>query len=321
MVWIEAFVLVLSLVVLARSSSMVVEKAVALSHFFGISQVAIGFILLAVSTSLPEISVSILSSSRAEGAIAAGNVFGSNIANILLILGSGAFLYGFKISKKELPDIALVLLFTTIISAYILFNSSIRNEALGFLEGIILLMVFGAYLVYVLHKKSPSLNGGMNVTKRQALQAFLFFSGGLIIVLVSAGFVVDSAVKLAQEIGVAQSFIGATLIAVGTSLPELAIDLQAIRRRHYGLALGDAVGSNMINLTLALGIAAAINSISVTIPVFIAALLFAIVANALLFYAASVSTKIGRNSGMLFLSIYILYIVVIFYLQLGEIRS
>lgn len=315
----EAITLLISLAVLSKSSSVVVENAAKISKFFGINQVAIGFILLAVSTSLPELSVSVLSSTAGEGALAAGNVFGSNIADILLVLGIGAVLYGLKIGKNELKDISIILVLTTIISAYIIFNSSIRNQALGFLEGIILLLLFAFYVIYIFRKKKIEGNGANHVTKKEALYAFLFFSAAIILVLVSASFVVDSAVKLAKLLNIAESFIGATIIAIGTSLPELAIDLQAIRKKQYGLALGDAIGSTMTNITLVLGTAAVIHPISIVLPVFIAALLFAIIANIVLFYVAAVNKQLRRFDGAMFLLIYLIYIIVIFYLQIGEI--
>lgn len=318
MVLIESTILLVSLAILAKSSGIVVENAVKLSKFFGINHVAIGFILLAVSTSLPELSVSILSSTAGEGALAAGNVFGSNIANILLVLGIGGFLYGLKIGKNELKDIAVVLVLTTIISVYIIFNSTIRNQALGFLEGIILLLFFAFYVVYILRKKTIEGGSTNQITKKEALSAFLFFSTSIVLVLISASFVVDSAVEIAKLLNIAESFIGATIIAIGTSLPELAIDLQAIRKKQYGLALGDAIGSTMTNITLVLGTAAVIHPISIVLPVFIAALLFAIIANIVLFYVAAVNKRIQKFGGALFLFIYVIYIIVIFYLQIGE---
>jgi cation:H+ antiporter len=321
MVVVELLALVISVIVLARSSSVVVDNAVKLSLFFGISQITIGFMLIAVSTSLPELSVSVVSSTIGEGAIAAGNVFGSNIANILLILGLGAFLYGIKINASELRDISLVLLLTTLISVYIIFSSSVAVRALGFFEGVLLLGCFAAYAWYHLSSKKPEENNGTEVTKNEATKAFLFFSIAILVVIVSSGFVVEYAVRLASLMGIAESFIGATIIAVGTSLPELSIDLQAIRKKRYGLALGDAVGSNMVNITLVLGVAAVINPIQVIIPVFIAALLFAVIANTVLLYVAAVNKGIGRFGGAAFLLIYAIYIVVIFILQLNEMQT
>jgi cation:H+ antiporter len=321
MAFFELLTLVFSLAVLSKASVIVVDNLARLSKFFGISQLAIGFILLAVSTSLPELSVSVVSSSAGEGAIAAGNVFGSNIANILLVLGLGGFLYGLRISRAELRDIAIVLVLTTILSSYIIFVSSVSERALGFLEGVILLLLFCGYMIYVLTKRRVENVKNHLVTKKEALEAFLFFSASMLIVFISAGLVVESAVKIARLLNIAESFIGATIIAVGTSLPELSIDLQAIRKRHYGIALGDAIGSNMANITLVLGAAAVINPISVLLPVFIAALLFAIVANVVLFYVAAVKGRLERTGGLLFLLIYAVYIVTIFFLQVGELSQ
>lgn len=318
MAFVESLTLLISLAVLAKSSSVVVENAAKLSKFFGISQVAIGFLLLSVSTSLPELFVSVISSVTGDGAIAAGNVFGSNIANILLVLGLGAYLYGLKIGKADLKDIAMVLVLTTIISIYIIFNGSVRKDALGFLEGTILLLLFAGYVIYIFRKTKVDGNSTNGITKNEALNAFILFSASVIVVLISASFVVDSAIKIAGIFHVAESFIGATIIAIGTSLPELVIDLQAIRKKHYGLALGDAIGSNMTNITLVLGTAAVIHPIAVLLPVFVVALLFAIIANILFFYVASVNGRMQKLGGLMFLLIYAAYVITIFYLQIGE---
>jgi cation:H+ antiporter len=319
MVLFELVILFLSILVLSRSSGMVIESAVKLSRFFNISQLAVGLLLVAVATSLPELSVSITSSSAGEGALAAGNVFGSNIANILVILGVGAFIYGIKISPRNLKDIGLALLLTTLISIYIVYNTSVQQKALNFFEGVVLIGIFGIYVWDALRKKRVD-NGKPKtiVKKKKALEAFLLFGLGIMLVVVSSAFVVDSAVAVATSFGIAQSFIGATVIALGTSLPELSTAIQAIRKSHYGLVLGNVIGSNVTNITLVLGVASVINPIEVRLPVFIAALLFAVVANSILFYVGAINKSMSRFGGALFLMIYVIYIVTIFGLQVGE---
>lgn len=319
MVFVELVTLVVFIIILSRSSSLVVDNAVNLAIFFGISQLAIGVLLVAVSTSLPELSVSVTSSVVHEGAIAAGNVFGSNIANVLLILGFGAFRYGFKVGKDDFPDLAFILLFTSIISIYILFHSLLWGYALGFYEGVVLLLIAASFAYYMLSKKRRNSGASEECVNRQiALRSFLLFFLGVVGVIVSSSLVVDSAVKLANVLGLAKSFIGATIIAVGTSLPELSVDLQALRKKQYGLALGDAIGSNMANITLVLGTAAVISPISVQLKVFIAALLFAVVANMLFFYIAVVRRQFNKTSGAIMLGLYVVYLVTIFGLQTGE---
>jgi len=312
----ELFTLVISILVLSRAASVVVDNAAKLARFFKVSTLAIGLLLMSIATSLPELSVSVMSSVAGEGAIAAGNVFGSNIANILLVLGMGAALYGFRVRKDILPDIAIVLLATTIISVYIMYKSSVEGSALSFYEGILLLLVFAWYANRVLAKKrieeAPAASA---MSLREGLHAFLFFGAGVVVVMVSSSFVVDSAVSLAEIAGLSESFIGATIIAIGTSLPELSVDLAAIRKRQYGLAIGDAIGSNMANLTLVLGTAAVISPIVVQLKVFIVALLFAVIANMAFFYVAVVKKVFGRKEGIAMLALYAIYIIAIFYLQ------
>jgi cation:H+ antiporter len=311
--------LCVSLAVLARSSEIVVDSISKLSRYFGISQLAIGFLLLAVATSLPELSVSLLSSVTGEGAIATGNIFGSNIANILLVVGASAFIYGVRIRGKILREIGLLLLLTTVISAYILFSSSVAGQALGFLEGAALLCIFGVYVWHGIgRKKKTNSVPSTPIKKEQALNSFVFFIGSIVLVLVSSSFVVESAVMISLELGVAESFIGATVIALGTSLPELSIGLQSVKKKKYGIFLGNAIGSNVVNLTLVLGVAATLNPIAVQIPVFIAALLFAVVANMLLLYVAAVNKRVGKIGGASFLAFYIIYLGTIFMLQLQE---
>ena len=173
----EIFTLIISILVLSRAASVVVDNASKLARFFKVSTLAIGLLLVSVSTSLPELSVSVMSSVAGEGAIAAGNVFGSNIANILLILGLAAALYGFKVRRDILPDIAIVLLATTIISAYIIYKSSVEGSALSFYEGALLLLVFAWYANRVLSKKKIEEKAvASNMSMREGCMPF--FSSG-----------------------------------------------------------------------------------------------------------------------------------------------
>jgi cation:H+ antiporter len=320
MALLELATLIIFTAMLAKSASLVIDNATVLSRFFGISQIALGMLLVSVSTSIPELSVSVLSSAAHEGAISAGNVFGSNIANILLILGIGALVHGYSVSRRDLAGIAMVLAATTIISVYIIFHTFIFGNALGFAEGAVLLGVAAWYAYQLLHGDDPEKPHALEkrVDRAAGLRAFSLFLFGIVLVLISSSIVVDSAVKISGILGLSKSFIGATVIAVGTSLPELSVDLTAIRRKKYSLALGDCIGSNMVNLTLVLGAAAVINPINVTLSVFIAALLFAVIANMVFFYLAAIKREFGRTEGAVLVLVYALYLVSIFYLQMRE---
>lgn len=323
MVLVELVLLGVFVVVLAKSAEVVVEGALKLAAYFRVSSIAIGILLIALSTSLPEFAVAISSAASGNGAVSAGNVFGSNISNILIIFGIGAILYGVKIPKENLPEVGGILLLTTIISAYIIMSSLVFNRALGWVEGLLLLAIFVAYAYQctrgckVPEKAATPYNSKKNIgaERKKAFYAFVYFVIGVILVMISSEIVVENAVSIAKSLGLAESLIGATIIAIGTSLPELSVDLQALRKKQYGLAVGDALGSNVMNLTLVLGTGAVLNEISVNIAVFIAALLFAIVANVVLLYFAALRKTIGRFSGILFLLTYVLFTITILGLQ------
>jgi len=320
---IPAILLVVFIIVLAKAADIVVDSTSKISKYLKIGPVAIGMILVAVVTSLPELAVAITSSVAGQGAISAGNVFGSNIANILLIMGVCALLYKFKIPWKNAGEIGLILMLTTVISAYIIFNSEVQGMALGLPAGIILLVLFVAYIGYLVKKNHSNEIDLENskVDRKKAGIAFLVFIAGIIVVFISSSLVVENAVILAEELGVAQSIIGATIIAIGTSLPELSTSIQALRRKNYGVVIGNIVGSNMTNLTLVLGTTAIINEINVNISIFVVALLFAIVANAILLYFAAVRKDMGRYSGILFLLIYAIFVFMMLEFQTAELST
>jgi len=236
-------------------------------------------------------------------------------------MGIGAAIYGFKIPRKSIGEIALILLLTTIISAYIVFSATVQGWALGFFAGAVLLMLFAFYMYHTLRNNRRigfGENNNHRLDKKKAAIALLMLVAGIVVVFISSALVVDNAVITARELGIAESLIGATIIAIGTSLPELSTTLQALRRKRYSIAVGNLVGSNMTNLTLVLGTSAVIADVHVTLPIFNVALLFAIVANAILLYFAAVRKNLGRYTGIFFIAIYVLFMLVIFALQAGE---
>lgn len=320
MLEIPFILLLLFLYILAKSSSLVIDNAAKLARMLKIGQVGMGFLFIALATSLPEVAISVISSTAKQGALAAGNVFGSNIANILIILGVGAFLYSFPVSRKNLKEIALVLLLSTLITIYIIFRSQVAGSSLGLFEGLLLLAVAGWYLLKSASKdEMPAYESAKKLDVRNGAIYLVLFIISIIAVALSSMIVVASSLQLAEGLGLTESFMGATIIAVGTSLPELSIAIAAIRKKQYGLALGDAIGSCVANLTIVLGVAAVISPISVQLKVFMAALLFSIVANVVFLYIAAVKKKFGKLEGALMLSLYAFYIFCIFFLQFGEV--
>ncbi len=315
---IEAGILIISLIVLAKSSDMVTDKAVMLSDFFGISRMAIGFLLLAGSTSLPEFSVAVVSSVVGQGAISAGNVFGANIADILLILGACAAAYGLVLNREDATEILAVLLVTSAIMLFFLYSTVVlHSPVIGRLEGILLLLAFLVYVYYVMKgRKTPSLDG-LRVSKKEALSAFFLFLLGIGLVVLSAGLAVDSVARLSELVGISRSFLGATLVSMGTTLPELSVSLSAARKKEYSLSFGNAVGSTIVNLTAVLGTAATISPIIILAPsTFLVTLLFAVLANIVLLYIAVRVKKLGKLSGAILIGIYLSFLAALYIVEL-----
>ncbi len=311
MVLITILFLIIFIAILAKSSDYVVNSSIKISEFFGISHLAVGFLLISTATSIPELSVSVVSSSLGEGAIALGNVFGSNIADILLILGAVALFYGFKIKKMEFDTILPILIISSLVAFSLLFFSTVER-----IFGIILLGLYVLYAYYIL-KKKVAIDKGNHVSKKEAGKAFLIFFISILVVIYSSILIVENASALAEELGIAKGFIGATIIAVGTSLPELAVDLQAVRKKKYSLAIGDAIGSVMTNTTLVLGVAALIHPIVFDIDIAHVYLIFNIIACAALYYILKTTDWIGKKSGIVLILLYVAYLVALVLTQLG----
>ena len=329
----EFILLVAFTFVLSKMSCIAVEQAGKLSDYFGLSSMAIGMLVVGAMVSLPELAVAITSSAVGQGELAVGNVFGANVMLILFAFGMGAIIYGFKIERKNLEDVGFVLIVTLLISIYMIFATQIAGRAIGFLEGMALYVIFTWYAAKMVIDKAVSkrkakedqAHFNTGTPDSQWLQKIdvsgpviaLVFSASVLAVYVSANVVVKSAISIAVELGLAQSFIGATLIALGTSLPEIMVGLEALKKKMYGLALGDAMGSIMVNITLVLGTAAIIQPISLHLKVFGIAMLFAVLANVLFFYYAAVKGKIGKREGMMLVGFFILYVIAISASQIG----
>jgi len=179
-----------------------------------------------------------------------------------------------------------------------------------------LLCIFAGY-IYYLFKKEVNLGISEEVSKKNASYAFLYFVVGIIGVLVSSRFTVDSAVRIADTFSLSKSLIGATIIALGTSLPELAIDTAAVRKGNIKLALGDAVGSCMTNLTLVLGVTGLLSQSTFNITVVSSLIVFLLITNLLFWYFIETKRKLNRKEGMMFLAIYLIFLIAELSLQVS----
>ena len=297
--------LIIALTVLALSAKLLISNSIILARFLKISELAVGFLLVSVATSLPELLVSIYSGVAGETGLAIGNVFGSNIANICIVLGLSAFLAGeLAIKRREVRDLVKILFLTTAIPIVMLIFPEIS------IYGVILLAVFLLYTYYIL-KKEVGLEAkpGKRVSSYEALKSGILFLASILIIILSSKYAVDYAVQIADGFGIAKSFVGATIVAVGTSLPEIAVSLSAIAKKKVSLALGNVIGSSITNLTLVLGTAAVLNPLVAKISIFANLVFFSLLVNLLLWNFIGEDHKISRRDAIVLLGVYVLFVV------------
>lgn len=295
--------LVISLFILGTAAKYVVENSIKLAHYFRISELAVGFILVAFLTSLPEFSVAIISFSAGEGAVSLGDLLGSSITNIALILGICFLIRSTRINEKNEKSTSIVFLLLSLAPLLLILDGEI-----GFFDGLIFIALFLIF-VYLTITKHRKIENKEKMTKREALNSFLIFILSAGIVIASAGFVVSSAVDIATEAGLIKSFIGATVIALGTSLPELAVNIAAVRRRKVSLALGNIIGSNVMNLTLILGIGTLISPLKPNMAMVWSIIGFVILSTIVFSYFLWKGKRLSRREGGILLAIYILYLL------------
>ena len=298
-----ALLLVVSLLVLARASQFVIDNAVVLARFFRISEMAVGFVLVSVATSLPELLVGIMAALEKQTGLVVGNVFGSNIADILLVLPITVIVAGaISIKKKQAGKLTKILFITSALPLVMLLN------AYASFYGVFLLAVFVAYVYYVLRERIPLEAGGVSVAGKTAVASAFLFMIGAAVVIASSKFAVDYAVQLASLMGVSKAFIGATVVAVGTSLPELSVDVAAVMRKHSELALGDILGSCITNLTLVLGASLVVGASVFNIGAFLNLLVFMLLANLVLWQFIE-RVRLTRREAFVLLALYVIFLI------------
>jgi cation:H+ antiporter len=328
---VDILIIAVSFVVLNFASNIVINNAVKVSTLTRLGKTAVGFSIIAFSTSLPELTVAFIAALSGGAALSVGNVLGSNIVNISVIIGIAAFLAYFQyrrkakrsktavaldynivpdFAKSELSSIYFGLFISSIIPIVLIFIS-----AATWIVGLVLICIFIGYMYKISKVRMPEENGDVVTAEEKGnLKRYLILTiAGAIGVVISAYFLVESAVAIAQAAGLSQQVIGATIIAVGTSLPELTLDLKAILRGHSGLAFGDIIGSSFVNITLILGVTLFVpvligTQVVMNMAVFQNLVLFSIVSN-LIFWYFLTRGHIGKKEGAIFLLIYVLFII------------
>jgi len=304
---------ILGFLLLIKGADFLVQGASSMARRMQISELAIGLTVVAFGTSLPELFVNIISSAQGNIAIALGNVLGSNIANILLILGISSVIYPLAVSKgtvwKEIPFSLLAVLLVGVMA-----NDRWLDQAdvsvLSRIDGIVFLSFFLIFLIYTasIAQTLPGIVDHIPRREFSRVKSIAWIVIGLAGLTLGGKWIVDGAVHFAEQVGISQSIIGLTIVAVGTSLPELATSMMAARKKNIDIAVGNIVGSNIFNVFFILGVSAGIKPLPLQ-----AGLNFdiavATLAAALLFFFMFTGKKhvLDRWEGILFILLYIGY--------------
>lgn len=255
-------VLVVSFVALIKGADIFVEGASSLAKKLGVSAVVIGLTIVAMGTSAPEAAVSISAALKGSNEIALGNVVGSNLFNLLMVLGICMIITKLPTQKETLKrDFPWNVIATVAIIAFIVFFDTKITR----LEGIALLVLFVSYMAYLLYKtlKERNVSEEDEIADISLGKSLIFLVIGLALVIVGGDLVVDSATTIARSWGVSDALIGLTIVAMGTSLPELVTSIVAARKGESDMAIGNVIGSNLFNLLFILGMTATIMPVAI----------------------------------------------------------
>lgn len=307
----EYIILVISLVGIVLGADFLVAGAVSIARKFKVSDFVIGAAIVGIGTSMPELVVSFIGALKGNADVAIGNVVGSNIFNILGILGVTALFFPIAINKEnmkfEIP-LCIGISILLILFAFNFFNGN--TACISRIDGILLLIVFIGFMWYSFHRDKQNASASTTSEDEPKEKTPLWLAvikvvGGLTVLITSCDFFVDNAVQVAKSFGVSDAIISLTLIACGTSLPELAASVAAAIKKNTQLALGNIIGSNIFNISLILGVSSQVmplTSAGITYVDYIV-----MIAATILTLLFGFKGKIGRLGGAFMFICFILY--------------
>lgn len=302
--------LLLSFVILYYGAEGLVFGASSLAKRLGISALVIGLTIVSIGTSMPELLVSIKAAMNGQSAISIGNALGSNLFNIGIILGLSAIIYPLLAKKQLLKFDVPVMILTSVLFLLLFLDSKISR-----IEAILMVILFLSYTTYLLvsSKRKHNINPNrdedddIKLTKHWALD-ILFIVVGLVALVWGSDLLVVNAIIIAERLGMSEAMIGLTIVAAGTSMPELATSAVAAFKKRSDIAIGNIVGSNIFNILLILGVAGIIQPISTPDINYIDALVV-VALGVLLWLFMKMSASIRRWQGVVFIVLYVLYII------------
>ncbi|MDD3078771.1 MAG: sodium:calcium antiporter [Paludibacter sp.] len=305
----DFILIIVGFVILILGAHFLVDGASGLAKRLHVPDLIIGLTIVAFGTSAPELVVNIFAASKPDTTdLALTNILGSNLINTFVILGLAAVIYPISSQKSSrLFDIPLSLFAAVLI--FIL--AQLTDSSISRMDGIILLLFFGLFMLMMIRQtlKHPEENQSENIKPVRIWLAIIMIIGGLGLLIGGADLIVPSAVRIANNMGISQSVIGLTIVALGTSLPELATSAMAAFKKNSDIALGNIVGSNIFNIFLVLGVSGIIRPLQ-SYPNMIFDLMMVILGSLLILLFVSLTAKkqIKRWHGGLLLFLYLIYI-------------
>ena len=308
--FLQILLLIIGFVLLIKGADIFVDGSSSVASHLKLSKMLIGLTIVAFGTSAPEFAVSIKSLISGNRDIVLGNVIGSNILNILLILGVSALIHSLNVKnntvKKELPITMLISILFAVLLSDKLFDTGIKNSFTRS-DGIILLLFFLVFIYYLISMIRNKTNDDTEEIKLPLVKSIIFTILGIIGIVIGSSLVVDSASALATIMGVSERMISLTIVAFGTSLPELVTSVIATKKGEYDIAIGNVVGSNIFNIGIVIGLPIAMFGGISKISFSYIDLIVMIVSSILLFIFSFNDKKISKKEGIIFLIIFAIY--------------
>ena len=310
--------LLVGFVLLLKGADFFVEGASSVAKALKVPSIIIGLTIVAMGTSLPELAVSVTASLSNNNALAVSNVVGSNLFNLMVVLGASAFMnpiiVGKDTIKKDYPF--------SVACAILLMILGIIGMELGTIDGVILLVIFITFIMYqVISALKARKANNFEIEVLDEVEeikeipmwlSLIYIVGGAVAIKFGGDFVVNSAVAIATAAGLSQTLIGLTIVACGTSLPELATSVVAAKKGELDMAVGNVVGSNVFNILMILGVAASLSPISF-LPENIIDIVILLAFSLLTWLLCWTKGKLDKKEGSLMLLLYIAYLVYICY--------
>lgn len=312
--FLNIIMIIIGFVLLVKGADFLVDGASNIAKKLHIPEIIVGLTIVSIGTSMPELFVSVTSSINGHSDMSIGNIIGSNICNLMLILGLSAIISPVKFQKQtKLIEIPLCLFVTFIFALFC--NTELKLDRI---ESIILIILFVLFITYtiIMGLKNKTVNSKkeeQEIKKISTLKNIIYLILGIIGLKFGGDFVVDNSVAIADIFNISEKIIGLTILAVGTSLPELVTSVTASIKGNSDIAVGNIIGSNIFNILLIIGVSSSINPI-VFNPTYNIQFIILLIGTVLLSVFSIIPPKneVSRSNGIIYLIMYVIYMVILF---------